>query len=114
MKKILLLIVLAFIFSAAPASAEPGVVAAPISTTYCDQSLRGQTSLAPDNDIKAWWDAYERATSVDLVSSAAYQWIRPYGIDYLYGNYRFYGYYGGSVTHQFVCWRDGSGYHDSY
>ena len=93
--------------------------AAPISYDYCETSLRGGGSLAPDNDVKTFWDYYENATGLNIVSSsrsgATYvngyaQWVQL--------RFTFFNGAGQPLTSKwFECWRDGlvpSGtYHDN-
>jgi hypothetical protein len=84
----------------------PAAQAAAISLDYCDYSLRGGGSLAPDNEIRAEWDHIE-AAGADIVSSYIY-WYNSYssGND-LRVSYRFVR-AGGNVEHAsvFRCWRD--------
>jgi hypothetical protein len=105
--------VIVMLVLAAPAQA------APISFDYCELSLRGGGSLAPDNDIKIWWDAYENITGQNIVSSsrsgAGYvngyaQWVQL--------RFTFFNGAGQPLTTKwFECWREGlvpSGtYHDN-
>lgn len=110
MKKLFALGAVLFAFAVPAASAQ----AAPISVDYCDYSLRGGGSLAPDNDVKLLWDSIEANERIDVVSSQAYDWIR-YNDQDLVALWR-YNTSAGSRWAYFECYRDNysasGAYHD--
>ena len=90
--------------------------AAPISTEYCNISLRGGGSLAPDNDIKAFWDKFERDTGRNIAYSVSSSWVR-HREQHVSGLYSFYNSANQLLTsNRFHCWRSGFSslgtYHD--
>jgi len=86
--------------------------AEPISIEYCDFSLRGGGTLAPDNDIKTFWDDLESSLGIDIVASKAMDSYRS-GDDIAirYDFIKSDGVVAGSPT--FQCYRINGVYHDS-
>jgi hypothetical protein len=102
--------VLATLVMAAPAQADP------ISFDYCEFSLRGGGTLAPDNDIKTFWDRYEANTGRNIVSSTRTA-TNPNEPQWVALQFAFLNAQGEVLTYKwFNCWRDGflvtGQYHD--
>jgi hypothetical protein len=94
--------VIAALAMAAPAQAD-------ISVDYCNASLRGGGSLAPDNDIKIVWDSIESFYTYDIVRSSLYRSRRD-GPDNVYMQYFFYAADGTIIAYpDFRCYRDAGG-----
>jgi hypothetical protein len=90
--------------------------AAPISFDYCELTLRGQAALAPDNDIKEFWDSYEVITGFNITSSSRVSSYRR-NDQSVQLQFAFRNAQGVTLTYKsFSCWRTGyvpSGeYHD--
>jgi hypothetical protein len=83
------------------------------SDAYCESSLRGQTSLAPDNDIKRDWDTIEVLYGYNIVRSFR-SGLQRDAYNSVYEQFTFVrgnGTYAGSIWYH--CWRDYTGtYHD--
>jgi hypothetical protein len=85
---------------AGPAQADP------ISFDYCEFSLRGGGSLEPDNDIKRFWDRYERNTGRNIVSSTRTA-TNPNNDQWVALQFGFLNGQGEVLTYKwFNCWRD--------
>jgi hypothetical protein len=100
--------VIATLVLAAPAQA------ARISFDYCESSLRGGGSLAPDNDIKIFWDRYESTTGRDIVSSSrtAAKWNNE---QWVAMQFVFLDGLGNPIVWKwFNCWRDGYVWNGQY
>jgi hypothetical protein len=87
---------------------------------YCDDSLRGYRSLAPDNDIKARWDYLEQRYGWNIVSSYITEVARINEHD-VYFRYDFVAANGSTVSRPlFRCWRENATtshtgtYHDGF
>jgi hypothetical protein len=93
---------------AAPASA------APISKDYCDLSLHGGGSLAPDNDIQIAIDNIQSHFEHQITRVTLYS-TRLDGPDNRYITYMFWDQWGGIVAHPDLhCYRKADGiYHDT-
>ena len=88
--------------------------AARISFEYCESSLRGGGSLAPDNDIKRYWDRYEATTGRDIVSSSrtAARWNNE---QWVAMQFVFFDGLGNPIVWAwFNCWRDGFVFNGQY
>jgi hypothetical protein len=94
------------------------VLAAPaqaITYSYCNTSLRGGGSLAPDNDIRREWDRLQ-ALGYDLTSSYATDWFGGNGSRTVGAHWIFWRRNGSYFTGLFGCsdFRSSGGRYDDY
>lgn len=74
-----------------------------VTFDYCEYSLRGNGSLAPDNDVKRAWDLLEADTLLNIVSSHRGA-VQRFTADYVTENWVFVDSYGRSwYGTQFYC-----------
>lgn len=108
MKRILLALTaaLATLVFAAPAQA--------ITTDYCNLSLGGGGSLAPDNDYYIGRRAIETNYSVNINYAYNTGWNQPH-TDWLTVQRVYWATTGQRYYTQLICWRDINGtYHDRF
>lgn len=104
MKKLLLVLSVAMMLML-PASAHA------VSYSYCDYSLRGGGTLAPDDDIRAAWTSFQNA-GYNITSSYASQWFGGDGASSVSARWIFWRANGQYFTVYFSCYGSGASYHD--
>jgi hypothetical protein len=98
------LAVLVLLLFAAPAHA--------VTHSYCTSSLLGGGSLAPDNDISAWWNALENSYGLDIVAAYVAQRSGADGAYQVNQRWAFQRRSGHVEYRWFICYGSGGGYHD--
>lgn len=92
--------------------------ASAISNGYCEASLRGQTSLAPDNDAKQAWNNIEASTGRQLSSSYPISFNNLGSLEDVHVVWQFVFKTGGYTNRNMECWRElpytWSPYHDRW
>lgn len=100
MRRLLVAAVLAVVL-VVPAQAS----AVSFSASYCKSMLRGETAVAPDNDVKIVWDKLESANGWNITSSWAADWFESSG-DGWFVIWRYYRANGATYDRLFQCYRD--------
>lgn len=74
-----------------------------VSTDYCNTSLHGGGTLAPDNDIYRRWQYLESSMGVDITSSYAMKWYPSETWTYMEARWVFWRRNGQAIYDWFYC-----------
>lgn len=109
MRRLVVVLFAGLVFAAAAAPAQA------VTYDYCNTSLRGGGSLAPDNDIRREWDRIQ-SLGYNLTSSYATGWFGGDGTRTVGADWIFWRANGGYFTGTFGCsdFRASGGRYDDY